>query len=143
MPVLLDTDHLSILQWEEQPACDRLLARLAPLAPDDIATTIVSFHEQVQGWLAYLNRARKPEQVVRSYAKLEAIWRSFLKMNVLSFDAAAEDCFAGLKRECPRNQTLDLRISSIALTTQSTLLSRNLRDFRRVPGLTVEDWTVS
>jgi len=69
---------LSILQWREQPACDRLLARLAKLAPDDIATTIVSFHEQVQGWLAYLNRARKPEQVVRAYAKLEAIWRSFL-----------------------------------------------------------------
>ena len=60
MPVVLDTDHLSILQWREQPACDRLLARLANSAPDDIATTIVSFHEQVQGWLAYLNRARKP-----------------------------------------------------------------------------------
>ena len=143
MPVLLDTDHLSLLQWEEQPACDRLLARLARLAADDIATTIVSFHEQVQGWLAYLNRARKPEQVVRSYAKLEAIWRSFLKMNVLSFDAEAEDCFGRLKRECPRNQTLDLRIASIAIVTNSTLLSRNLRDFRRVPGLTVEDWTVS
>ena len=34
------------------------------------------------------------------------------------------------------------RIASIALVTQATLLSRNLRHFRRVPGLTVEDWTV-
>ena len=143
MPVVLDTDHLSILQWREQPACDRLLARLTNSAPDDIATTIVSFHEQVQGWLAYLNRARKPEQIVRAYAKLESIWRSFLKMNVLSFDSEAEACFARLKRECPRNQSLDLRIASIAIVTNSTLLSRNLRDFRPVPGLTVEDWTVS
>ena len=119
------------------------MARLSNLAPDDIATTIVSFHEHVQGWLAYLNRARIPEQIVRAYAKLEAIWRSFLKMNVLSFDTDAETCFARLKRECPRNQALDLRIASIALVTNSTLLSRNLRDFRRVPGLTVEDWTVS
>src|SRR4051794_17079470 len=80
VPVVLDTDHLSVLQWQEQPACDRLLARLEQLYPDDIATTIVSFHEQVQGWLAYLNRARKPGSVVLAYAKLEAIWRSFLKM---------------------------------------------------------------
>ena len=68
MPVVLDTDHLSVLKWEEQPACERLLSRLDKLAPDDIATTIVSFHEQVQGWLAYLNRARKPTQIVLAYA---------------------------------------------------------------------------
>ncbi len=36
---------------------------------------------------------------------------------------------------------MDLRIASIALTTDSTLVSRNLRDFKKVPGLVVEDWT--
>lgn len=36
---------------------------------------------------------------------------------------------------------MDLRIACIALVTSSTLLSRNLRDFRKVPGLAVEDWT--
>lgn len=141
MPVLLDTDHLSILEWKEQPACNRLLERLDRLAPDDIATSIVSFQEQVQGWLAFLNRARKPEQVVASYSKLETIWRWFLKMNVLSYSSEAQAKFAELKRQCPRLKTLDLRIASIALATGSTLLSRNLRDFRQVPGLSVEDWT--
>jgi hypothetical protein len=33
---------LSVLQWEEQPACDRLLERLDRLPPDDIATSIAS-----------------------------------------------------------------------------------------------------
>jgi len=75
LAVILDTDHLSILQWQEQPASDRLLTRLDRLPPDDIATTIVSFHEQVQGWLAFLNQARKGRQVVLAYEKLEAIWR--------------------------------------------------------------------
>ena len=87
MPVLLDTDHLSVLEWEEQPACDRLLLRLDRLPSDDIATSIVSFHEQVQGWLAYLNRAHKPDQIIDAYAKLEVIWRGFLRMNVLSLYA--------------------------------------------------------
>jgi len=142
MAVLLDTDHLSVLQWQEQPACDRLLQRLDQLPPDDIATTIISFQEQLQGWLAYLSRARKPEQVVQAYARLETLRRSFLKMNVLSFTDEAQARFAELRRQCPRLQTMDLRIASIALTTNARLLSRNLRDFHRVPGLTVEDWTV-
>lgn len=141
MPVVLDTDHLSILQWQEQPACNRLLARLDGLPPDDMATTIVSFHEQVQGWLAYLGRARRAEQIVLAYAKLEAVWRSFLKMNVLSYSDEAQERFAALRRQCPRLKTMDLRIASIALVTGATLLTRNLRDFRQVPGLHVVDWT--
>jgi len=142
MAVLLDTDHLSVLQWQEQPACDRLRERLVQLPPDDIATTIISFQEQLQGWLAYLNRARKPEQIVSAYDRLEKLRRSFLKMNVLSFTEEAQTRSTDLRRQCPRLQTMDLRIASIALTTSATLLSRNLRDFRQVPGLTVEDWTV-
>jgi tRNA(fMet)-specific endonuclease VapC len=142
MPVVLDTDHLSVLQWQERPACDRLLARLEPLSPDVIATTIISFQEQVEGWLAYLKRARKSQEVVVAYAKLEEVWRSFLKMNVLSFTAEAQERFVELRHHCPRLPTMDLRIASIALVTGATLLSRNLRDFRRVPGLVVEDWTI-
>jgi hypothetical protein len=93
---------LSVLQWHEQPACDRLLARLDQLPPDDIGTTIISFHEQVQEWLALLNRARKPDQVHLAYAKLEAVWRSFLKMNVLSFTREAQARFAAVRAQCPR-----------------------------------------
>ena len=33
MPLVLDTDHLSVLQWQVRPACDRLLDRLDRLPP--------------------------------------------------------------------------------------------------------------
>ena len=144
MPVVLDTDHLSILLKKSQPGSDRLLARLDELAPDDIATTIVCFQEQVQGWLAYLNRAKTDAHVLRAYAELDALCRWFSKMNVLPFSAAALQCFHSLRKQCRRVGTLDLRIASVALTTDATLLSRNLRDFRQVPGLRVgnclPDW---
>ncbi len=39
--------------------------------------------------------------------------------------------------------TMDLRIASIALARGFTVLTRNLVDFERVPGLAVEDWTRS
>jgi tRNA(fMet)-specific endonuclease VapC len=38
--------------------------------------------------------------------------------------------------------TMDLKIAAIALANNATLLSRNLADFGKVPGLRVEDWTL-
>ncbi len=37
---------------------------------------------------------------------------------------------------------MDLRIAAITLEYNGILITRNLRDFQRVPGLTIEDWTV-
>jgi tRNA(fMet)-specific endonuclease VapC len=37
--------------------------------------------------------------------------------------------------------TLDLKIAVIVLAHVATLLTRNLADFRKVPGLRIEDWT--
>jgi tRNA(fMet)-specific endonuclease VapC len=38
---------------------------------------------------------------------------------------------------------MDLKIAAIVLAHDATLLSRNLSDFRKVPGLKVEDWTLT
>lgn len=141
MPFVLDTDHLTILLRQGEHASDRLLKRLGDLPPDDVATTIVCFQEQIAGWLGFLNRAKSDAVLFRAYAELDSVIRWFSRMNVLPFDEAALDRFKSLLKQCRRVGTLDLRIASIALTTDSTLLSRNLRDFRLVPELRVEDWT--
>ena len=36
---------------------------------------------------------------------------------------------------------MDLRIASIALSQNMTVVTRNLSDFGRVPNLAIENWT--
>jgi tRNA(fMet)-specific endonuclease VapC len=55
-------------------------------------------------------------------------------------DRAATE-FARLLSPRLRIGTMDLKIAAIALTQDATVLTKNLKDFGRVPGLRVEDWT--
>jgi hypothetical protein len=49
------------------------------------------------------------------------------------------DEFNRLRKERVRIGTVDLKIASIVLVNDATLVSSNLRDFSKVPGLRVED----
>lgn len=138
---LLDTDHIGIIQRRTQPEFDRLQRRIANHPPDAFYTSIVSFHEQVLGWNSYLNQARDSAGVIRGYGMLERVLSDFASAQVLSFDAAAADQFNVFRAGRIRVGTLDLRIAAIAITRDLTVLTRNLADFRQVPGLQVEDWT--
>ena len=60
---------------------------------------------------------------------------------MLSFDRVAANEFERLRQAHVRIGTQDLRIAAICLAYDATLLSRNLRDFQKVPGLRVEDWS--
>ena len=77
----------------------------------------------------------------RAYDELIATTRFYGSIRILSFPKPAVECFHRLKKQKLNIGTMDLRIAAIALHFGGTLVTRNLRDFRRVPGLPVEDWT--
>ena len=142
MPYLLDTDHLTLLQ-KRSPRTKAFYRRIQGVSPDDIAVSIVSYQEQVLGWMAEVNAARSAEKIVECYERLNQLRVAFERMNVLDFDVAAQARFELLRPQCRTVGTLDLRIASIALTTNSILLTRNTADFERVPDLQFEDWTIT
>ena len=139
---LFDTDHLGILQRQTAPQFGILMRRISQYPQASFFVTIVSFHEQILGWNAYLARARDSIGVVRGYTKLEGILSDFARSQVLPFSSAAADAFEELRKQRIRIGTMDLRISAIALTNGMTILTRNRADFVQVPNLNVEDWTV-
>lgn len=138
---VLDTDHLSVLEQSDQPGSGALRARLAPLPPSDVVTTIISYEEQMRGWLAYLARTRSMAHQVDAYRRLLQPLDNYRRIPVLPFDEAAAVAFQQLRRARRRIGTMGLKIAAIVVSHNATLLSRNLADFRQLPGLQVEDST--
>jgi tRNA(fMet)-specific endonuclease VapC len=138
---VLDTDHMSLLEWSGAQGSAILRAALATLQRAEVVTTIISDEEQVRWWMAYIARLRSVTQQVDAYRRLHRQQDNYCRIPVLVFDAPAAVTFQRLRRTRLRIGTMDLKIAAIVLSRGATLLSRNLADFGRVPGLQVEDWT--
>jgi tRNA(fMet)-specific endonuclease VapC len=138
---ILDTDHMSTLEWGSGAAGKRLLTRLNQLPAHEASTTIVTFEEQTRGWLTVLAQTRSLTQQVDAYRRLKRLLLNYLKVEVLEFNTEAAAEFERLQKLHIRIGTMDLKIAAIALTHQATLLTRNSKDFSQVPGLHIEDWS--
>ncbi len=92
--------------------------------------------------MAYMARAKTLAQEIHAYSRLKIHIQSFRHIVVLDFDEGAAVKYRELSRSRLRIGTMDLKIAAIVVARDAILLSRNLSDFRKVPGLRVEDWTV-
>jgi len=139
--IILDTDHISFLQYPESDEAQRLLRRLASVNDPDVAVTVISVEEQMRGWLQVIARYRDPMQQIAYYDKLIAFVRFFNDWTILSFPESSVHIYRDLQAAKIRISTFDLRIAASTLDHAALLLTRNTSDFQRVPGLKFEDWT--
>jgi len=141
MMFLLDTDHITLMD-RGGPVGENILARLAALPTDQVAASIISYEEQMRGWLSAINSIQGVDRQIEGYRRLERFLEFYCGMSLLPFDVKAAEQFQRLWITRIRIGTMDLKIASIAMTNNMTLLSRNSSDFSKVPGLSVEDWSV-
>lgn len=139
--IVLDTDCISLLE-RDNPDAAQLRKRLAEeVSPLEAATTIITFEEQMRGWLAYVNKARTLEQQTSAYEKLFRFLHNYRSIPILPFDEVAAAEFRRLHSLKVRVGTMDLKIAAIALAHNVLLVTRNLSDFEQIPNLKCEDWT--
>ena len=143
MKYLFDTDHISILQKSTGSDYINLSRRMDQIPIADFAISIVTIHEQFLGSHTYINRAREESQLIKGYYLMERVVSNVKIMPTLGFDRAALDVFNDLKSQGLKVATMDLRIASIAISNNLTLLTRNQQDFKFIPGLSIEDWTIN
>jgi tRNA(fMet)-specific endonuclease VapC len=141
MIYILDTDLFSLSLLTDSPEYLRMEVRAAQLPPEDtVVTTIITYEEQTRCWLAYAAKSRDRQHQVRAYASLKRHLLNYLEWEVLDFDDSAASEFERLRGNI-RAGTMDLKIAAIALSRVAILVSRNARNFGKVPNLQVEDWT--
>ena len=136
---ILDTDHLSLLQRENS----QLIERLSLHQQDRVVITIVTAEEQLRGRLSVISKASDPKSktlLSLAYQNLRLTIESLQEFEQIDFDLEAESIYHQLRQQKIRIGTQDLRIASIVLANQATLLTRNYRDFSQVPNLIIDDW---
>lgn len=134
---VLDTDVLVLFQEGNPTVCQRVLSR--PLF--ELATTVITVEEQLSGWYSLLRKVKGTQALARAYQRLADNVAVLSQFPILSFTETAIARFDELKRLKLGVKHMDLRIAAIVLVNGGTVVTRNLRDFRSVPGLKVEDWS--
>ena len=127
-PCMLDTNALSELVRNPQGT---LAQRLGVLDPDWVCTSIVAACE--------LRSGAERKGSARLTQRVEQLLQT---LTVLPLDTPAEEHCADIRATLERSGTPigshDLFIEAHARSHGMTLLTRNLREFLRVPGLAVE-----
>lgn len=138
--IILDTDHFTVLRYSDDSRYAILTQRLLASEDQRIVTTVITVEEQMRGWLAEINRWRDIRRQRSAYDRLAMLVEFLNEWETLRIDEDAVDRFDYLQKQRIRIGTQDLKIAAIALAQSALLLSANLRDFRRVPGLNVRNW---
>ena len=127
---LLDTNIVSQLARFPQGAVAK---RIAEVGESQVCTSIV-----VAAELRYGTVRKGSERLSR---RIEAVLSA---LEVLAFEAPADRHYAALRTDLERRGTPigpnDMLIAAQALAADVTVVTASVDEFRRVPGLRVENW---
>lgn len=136
---VLDTDIVGFVQ-QAYPSVLQHLRTLS--STDTVATTIVTMEEDIGGWLPACRRARDGAARMQAYARFHKALLFYQRIAWLPFNDAAATIFDQLRAKKLRLGTNDLGIAAITLAVSGILVTRNSRDFQRIPELPIQDWTI-
>ncbi|MBC8873351.1 MAG: type II toxin-antitoxin system VapC family toxin [Planctomycetes bacterium] len=132
MNYLLDTNVcVSYLRGKDST---KIEARLAAALPGEVALCSVVKAELLFG-------AERSQQPQKNRLQLEQFFAAFPSF---PFDDPAAAIYGAIRTNLETQGTPigpnDLMIASIALVRSLTLVTHNVSEFSRVPGLQIEDW---
>jgi tRNA(fMet)-specific endonuclease VapC len=129
---MLDTD-ICIYIIKRKPA--NMSARLSKLKAGQLSISAITFAELMNG-------AKKSQHVEANLEQLTALAEL---IEIRPFDKRAAECYGDIRSNLEKRGKLigsyDLLIAAHALSLGWTLVTNNEREFRRVPGLKIENWT--
>lgn len=134
---ILDTDTVSLFQRNHPAVRTAVLSH--PIV--ELSISVLTVEEQLSGWYSELRKAKNPPDLAAVYQRMTSTVKFFAALQILTFTEAAILRSDGLRQQKINIGKTDLRIAAVALDHDATLVTRNVRDFSRVPGLRIEDWS--
>jgi tRNA(fMet)-specific endonuclease VapC len=135
---ILDTDHYSLIQRGNR----EVIARFQDIDPSEIYLTIITVQEQIKGRFKNIDEAKNSPKLVASYGWLLATINDFSRLSILPFDEKAYHHYDLFRSQQLRVGAQDLRIAAIVMANDGILVTRNRRDFDKVPNLQIADWSI-
>lgn len=135
---LLDTDTLSL----NQGGHNATLSKVRKHSPTLIGTSIISIQEQLTGWQSELQKMKLPNEWVIIYSRMTKSVQFLKALPIISFPEESVGIYQSLRKYHRRTGSMDLRIASIALANDLTLVTRNTQDFEGIHGLKLENWSI-
>jgi len=134
---LLDTNTLSHL-YAEHP---RVVKKFGEMPHDElVGTTIITKIEMLRGRFDYALKAATAEELLKAYGMLVNTEARLADLYIAPFDQVAADHFRRLQKSHRRIGRADLLIACICLAQSAIVVTRNVKDFRVVPNLRIENW---
>jgi tRNA(fMet)-specific endonuclease VapC len=113
------------------------------ISPAELSLPVPVFEEVIRGRLNAIRQAesgRVKMTVAAAYEMLRETAENLRRYGLLPFDAQGETLTADWTKQRIKVGTMDMRIGASCIIGNATLVSRNRRDFDRLPGLRVEYW---
>ena len=134
---ILDADTFSLFRTGQVGVTRRVLST----DPGRMAVSVITVDEAMSGWQAAVRRPLPPALLADKYSQLADTVVALRRFQIEKFPVPAVLDFEQLRRSKLNVGSNDLRIAAIARVLRATVVTRNLRDFRRVPDLVCEDWS--
>ena len=137
---ILDTDIVSLLEKRDETVRARAAAA-REAGPVTIA--IVTRIERLRGRFDAVFKADSAANLLLMQTRLIETEKFLASFVVVPLDSVSGGHFARLSVNKPTRSMGrgDLLIACIALAHNAAVATRNVKDFRQVPGLKLEDWT--
>jgi tRNA(fMet)-specific endonuclease VapC len=116
--------------------------RLRSVAAVEVGITIITKVEILRGRIDYLIKAETGANLLKAQELLFRTEKLLNDLLIVPIDRSASSEFDRL-REVSKFRKIgraDLLIASITLANRATLVTRNLRHFKQIPGLKLENW---
>lgn len=134
---LLDSSTITLLEYSD----NKVIEAAEQHKNDGVVVSTVTVEEALGGWYTCIRQAKTFHDQARASQSMAQTMMLLNKFPIIAVTESSLRHAESLVKAKLNIGRMDLKIAALALELDVTVVTNNIRDFSRVPGLKVEDWS--